>query len=468
MIKFPTNISILNGRSWLLPTAVLCLSGAFNTETLRADDVPLWAYTQNNIAVDIDAQDGVSGVRVIETPDGNQHMFGAYTQGVPRAELSYQLTRNGDYTFTAVDVAQNRASAVKSVRNIDKEGPSIVLQGNPSEWTNQSVDLQYAVGDNISGVNYVILPDGTLHAPDNLFVNSSFQYDIDALYDAYGWDWSTPSGSNNDWTPTETSIALFRNREAFVDLVDDEHLNTALRATSTGDVWDVHNAWGVNWELTTGGVQQVLDYVDETVGTRNINVQVWLKASETTSVSLRETSGVGTTVDVGTEWGLYTLNIPEYKGHSIGVWQEQGEHFHHTPKEGLELYIAYPVVVPGDATPRHHVSGVYAVHQNGDYTFRAVDRAGNITSRTEKVRHIDKVTPAENGIEVKTDETVWVPKFDTGTWFSGALPARLSHRHVHLPAFDLTGQMTRPSLQPTNQRYTVSASTIQPFTRVDA
>lgn len=390
---------------------LLCLVGLLSiwkTQAVEASDrVPLDAYTQDVITVNVTAMDGISGVRVIEAPDGNHYLYGSYTQGASSAKLSYVLTQNGDYTFTAVDVARNRQSATKSVRNIDKDGPAISINGNPTEWTNESIMLDYEVTDDISGVNYVILPDGTLHAPNNLFVNSAFQYDIDALYDVYGWDWTTPSGSGEEWTPVGTNIALFRNREALIELIKDDTLNTALRATSTGQNWETRNAWGVNMELTTGGMGSVLDYVDETAGTRHLNMQVWLRSSERATFNMREGAGGGTRasqdVVVDTNWELYTLDIPEFEGQSIGVWQDEGVHYHGQPTEGLELFLAYPIVVPGDSPPLQTLTGQYMVHQNDTYTFRSVDRAGNVTRHEEIVSFIDKLTPSKNRIDVNSD-----------------------------------------------------------------
>ena len=118
-------------------------------------------YTNNELTFTIRASDDVSGIRVIETPDGNKFYFGEFTQGDKEAFLDYQIHTNGNYTFTASDVATNKVSTSQKVERIDKNSPTIKTQGNPSYWTNKDVRLTIQFQDKESGLAEITFPDGT-------------------------------------------------------------------------------------------------------------------------------------------------------------------------------------------------------------------------------------------------------------------------------------------------------------------
>lgn len=133
----------------------------FTTYTAKAFE-SLKNFTNEPLVFTLNAKDGDSGVRVMETPDGVQLYFGVYTQGVKQSQIDYEVHGNGVYTFTAIDVASNTASTSQKIENIDRLAPTLTTKGNVSSWVNKDVVISVEMEDKDSGIRRITLPNGTV------------------------------------------------------------------------------------------------------------------------------------------------------------------------------------------------------------------------------------------------------------------------------------------------------------------
>ena len=88
--------------------------------------------TNQNISVNISASDATSGVKRIKLPNGNY---------ITNLNTTYTISGDGEYTFECEDVAGNITIKTITINNIDKEKPSVVIDKNNTEWTNQGVQI---------------------------------------------------------------------------------------------------------------------------------------------------------------------------------------------------------------------------------------------------------------------------------------------------------------------------------------
>ncbi|ODP27159.1 Alpha-amylase [Paenibacillus nuruki] len=75
---------------------------------------------------------------------------------------SYNVTENGDYTFTTYDWIGNPSSKTITVANIDKEGPVISFTPDGSEWQAKQVDVHILTADrSLQSVRYLVNQQST-------------------------------------------------------------------------------------------------------------------------------------------------------------------------------------------------------------------------------------------------------------------------------------------------------------------
>lgn len=73
---------------------------------------------------------------------------------------SYSVFENGTYVFRATDTTGNTKTVSHTVTNIDRDIPQVDVTPLTTGWTSQDVTLQIKAGDELSGVDYITLPDG--------------------------------------------------------------------------------------------------------------------------------------------------------------------------------------------------------------------------------------------------------------------------------------------------------------------
>lgn len=115
-------------------------------------------FTKQNITLNIDTFDDLSGIKYIKLPNGEYRTNA--TDELPLS-IKYNIITNGDYKFEISDFAGNTLSKTISIKNIDKVAPSTTYTLTPNTWTNGEVSIIVSTSDNISGIKQIILPDGS-------------------------------------------------------------------------------------------------------------------------------------------------------------------------------------------------------------------------------------------------------------------------------------------------------------------
>ena len=94
--------------------------------------------TNQNISVNISASDATSGVKRIKLPNGNY---------ITNLNSTYTISGDGEYIFECEDVAGNITTKTIVINNIDKDKPSVIIDKNNTEWTNQGVQININTRD---------------------------------------------------------------------------------------------------------------------------------------------------------------------------------------------------------------------------------------------------------------------------------------------------------------------------------
>lgn len=123
--------------------------------------------------------------------------------------VSYEVTTNGDYTFTVYDKAGNATSKTVRIENIDKVKPTAkITQRNSSVST--EVILTVNASDGQSGVKSITLPDGNMVTSDvvEYKVSKNGEYSFIVTDVAGNSTTVTATVTNIDTNPPKMNISL--------------------------------------------------------------------------------------------------------------------------------------------------------------------------------------------------------------------------------------------------------------------
>lgn len=222
---------------------------------LSGNHVEASTYTNDPVNIQIEAEDDESGVRSLEMPDGSMIMYGTNTQGESRVSREFQVVENGNYIFSAEDVATNRTETNQSVGHIDNENPEVEIHGNPTSWTNESVTLEAAFDGGWSGLAGIQLPDNTYHGIQNLVPQDISMYEQGGIHGANG-HFSIPGDPIHDGLVRVDHLLPINDADSFTIQINDpyrvninfyetdeieSHMGVELRVLrlETGDVLEV-------------------------------------------------------------------------------------------------------------------------------------------------------------------------------------------------------------------------------------
>ena len=105
--------------------------------TLNLDYDKSTEITTQNIVVNINASDSLSGFKRIKLPDGNY---------ITNSNSTYTISSDGSYTFECEDVAGNITTKTITINNIDKEKPNVSIDKN-NNWTNKPIQININTRD---------------------------------------------------------------------------------------------------------------------------------------------------------------------------------------------------------------------------------------------------------------------------------------------------------------------------------
>ena len=113
--------------------------------------------TKNNVTIVATGNDNIA-IDYILLPNGEKR----YTNA-----LTYEVASNGEFEFIVFDKAGNSYTKSIEVTNIDREVDNVTITKAPTLFTKDKVTIKVRAND-VSGINYIILPDGTKTFENNV------------------------------------------------------------------------------------------------------------------------------------------------------------------------------------------------------------------------------------------------------------------------------------------------------------
>ncbi|ANF97429.1 S-layer homology domain-containing protein [Paenibacillus bovis] len=145
------HVAAVDRNGNISPTQTVTLSNNSKPDLSLSLASSEWSRYGNTIHVA--ASDPDTWITSILLPNGNSVASGV---------TSYEVTENGDYTFTAYDVMGNQSSKTITVANIDKEGPVISFTPDGTDWQANLVDVHILATDqSLKSVRYIVSQQST-------------------------------------------------------------------------------------------------------------------------------------------------------------------------------------------------------------------------------------------------------------------------------------------------------------------
>lgn len=309
----------------------------------------------------------------------NADVTDVYLEERPSYSRVFQVNSNGTYNFKVTDEKGNVRTVSHKVSNIDKEGPTASISGNPTAWTKNNVTLSVSASDALSGVKRIKNPAGTWVNGSSLkyAVSSNGTYSF-VLEDTLG-NQRTVSATVNRIDKTAPNGTITGNPTSWTK----NNATLTFKATDSGGsgVKRVRQAGGswVNGSTTSMTVSANGTYsfeVEDNAGNT--------KTVSTTVTKIDKTAPGGTISGNPTSWtnqnATLTFKATDSGGSGVKRVRQAGGSW-----------------VNGSTTSR-------TVSANGTYSFEVEDNAGNTKTVSVTVNRIDKTIP---GGTISGNPTGW-------------------------------------------------------------
>ena len=328
-----------------------------------------WCNTDVTLTIDIsNSQSGLSQVTV----------NGVALENI-KEKMTYAVSDNGNYTFTATNHAGSNITKIVEVNKIDKANPTLEVTGNPENWVNSDVTLTIKATDDQSGINQVTIKkdgEGEIELPlnsgqANYMVTSNGNYTL-VTTDQVG-NRTTKTIEVNRMDKTNPTLSVTGNATNWIN--SDVTLTIGATDNQSGiHKVTVKNDKGEETELLLNNGE--IDYV--------------VTANGTYTFTATDHVGNITTKTISVDKIDKTILSMEVTGNPI-----------HWTKDKVTLHIHISsgqsklsqITVNGVALENIHETMTYVVSDNGTYTFVATDHAGNTATEIVEVNKVDKTSP---------------------------------------------------------------------------
>ena len=350
------------------------MTGNESQETIEVENIDKTAPTLDvvydkdgwftYIDVHLSGNDTQSGVDRIELPNGRE---------IKGENGEFKVTKNGEYVFKVYDNVGNERVESISISNIDNTAPEMNLIYNNVDWA-KSIEVNIDISDNDSGVDYILLPDGTKVKGDSATfeVSKNGEY-IFKAYDKLGNEKVEKINITTiDIEPPEINVVY-----------DEESPLTSIDIKISA----VDNKSGVDYILLPDGTKVKGDSAtfkasENKVYTIKAYDKLGNESIENITVSNIDLGGPVITLEYSKEWST-----------SIGIKVSAKD----SDSEVEKIILPDGTEVKGD-------KATFEVSENGQYVFKAYDDLGNETVRTIIIENIDNTPPSLN---IKYDSSDW-------------------------------------------------------------
>lgn len=330
-------------------------------------------------------------------------------------ENTYTFTApsNGTYTVTAVDVAGNTATETFIVDHIDTEIPVITsaTMDPDAEWTSSAITVTVATEDTQSGIKSIRYRFAS--GEEDAWT------EIEATEGQTEFTFTIPNSSSLfDYCQIVTADNVGRVSDVtelyFQIDVDAPVISALTPNTDTGaheipytfTVTDNGALASVTWTLN--GEQQDFELTED--GAYSVTI------TENGTLTITATDKAGNTTTKSTTVGNIDWTPPTITAYPQQTWDAAVNSVRIYVTDALG--VATVEVIDGEGTVHQVVadgeSYIFTTTQNGSYTVRAVDDAGNEATLPFVVDHIDKNAPMITSV-TKNPPSEWTAEMITIT-----------------------------------------------------
>lgn len=256
----------------------------------------------------------------------------------------------------------------------DNIAPSISVTGNLTDWSNGDVTLVVKGTDNESGVKRIQLPDGT-------WVNGSTYNFVARENGSYTFVVEDGGGNQSSQTVVVSKIDKSKPNAPTMSSIDSwSSTNVIVSVDSNGD--------------TGGSGVQLVEYMLQGATSKTWSAYsnpINVSAEGTTTISTRVLDRAGNISNESTKVVRIDKSSPELIGTlSTNDWTNQNVSIALVGSDGLSGVKS--IELPNGNVVNSNTTS-YTVSQNGTYTFKVEDNAGNISTKSITVSNIDKDNP---------------------------------------------------------------------------
>ena len=354
------------------------------------------------------------------------------------AQNNITVTQNGDVTISVTDNAGNIYEETVTVSNIDTVAPEIYVDEMPTGDVKEFY-ITFTVSDDLSGVATVKVNGAVISDDGNgvysYFVNQLGDYTIEVTDNAGNsasetvtvdfLDLIAPfvsvSANTTNWTNEDVTLTITAEQSDIY--VNDELV--AENATSATKVVSENGTYAIKAVDVAGNqgfAGYTVDNIDKNLPQAEISVQDTWGKTNLISVSAADSQSGVKEIKINGE-AANGLTVSENGDVTVEVTDNAGNVFTQTisitkvDNENPTLQVTEVNTTPCkqfvfEITANDSQSGIDKVYvngnvldgstftatQNGTYTFKAVDNAGNETVVTRELTSVDNIAPQVTGV----------------------------------------------------------------------
>lgn len=339
-----------------------------SVQTIRIDRTePTLSVTEQKIdattvRLTATANDLSSGIQKIILPDGS----------VSSSNVAvYEAKTNGKYVFSAIDHVGLSSSITKTLTNLDGDPP--VITATYDKKNAQTVTIYVSASDNNTGIKNITLPDSTVIDAEE----ATYQVTENGTYDFQATDYA---GNIASYIVVISNI----DYDKPVLIVDYKEKPTS---SLTFNINASDNGSDIAFITLPDGTKVTSDHAEYTVSANGIyTFSVTDQANNITEKVINITTIDTIKPDIQIDYDhSYQQNI---KVDIKAIDKESG--------------IEYIILPDGIVVNKEETQ--FTISVNGTYIFKAMDRAGNLTTKIITIKNIDNIAPT---IQLSSNGSTW-------------------------------------------------------------